>query len=86
MELAASLGVDGVVIEIPSNDELVEFGFRWPLSRPFEAVCKACKLAHERGLYVDLFLMDSSRLTVEQFVEKVQAVKNNSWVDILQHC
>lgn len=81
VELAASLGVDGVVIEIPSNDELVEFGFRWPLSRPFEAVCKACKLAHERGLYVDLFLMDSSRLTVEQFVEKVQAVKNNSWVD-----
>lgn len=81
IELAASVGVDGVVIEIPSNDELIEHGFRWSLSRPFEAVCKACKLAHERGLYVDLFLMDSSRLTVEQFVEKVQAVKRNSWVD-----
>ena len=81
VELAASLGVDGVVIEIPSNDELVEYGFHWPLSRPFEAVCEACKLAHELGLYVDLFLMDSSRLTVEQFVEKVQSVKRNSWVD-----
>ena len=81
IELAASVGVDGVVIEIPSNDELIEHGFHWPLSRPFEAVCKACKLAHERGLYVDLFLMDSSRLTVDQFVEKVQAIKRNSWVD-----
>ena len=81
IELAADVGVDGVVIEIPSNDELVQYGFRWPLERPFKAVCEACKLAHERGLYVDLFLMDSSRLTVEQFVEKVQAVKNNSWVD-----
>ena len=70
IELAADVGVDGVVIEIPSNDELVQYGFRWPLERPFKAVCEACKLAHERGLYVDLFLMDSSRLTVEQFVEK----------------
>ena len=81
IELAADIGVDGVVIEIPSNDELVEYGFRWPLDRPFKAVCEACRLAHERGLYVDLFLMDSSRLTVEKFVEKVNAVKNNSWVD-----
>ncbi len=81
VELAAQLGVFGVVIEIPSNDELVEYGYRWPLSKPVAAACEACALAHRLGLYVDLFLMDSSRLSAEAFVEKVRYIKQHSWVD-----
>ncbi len=81
IELAADLGVDGVIVEIPSNEELIKYGYKWPLSRPFDAAVKACNLAHEKGLYVNLFLMDSSRLTAEEFVSQVKALQEKCWID-----
>ena len=81
IEKAALLGVDGVVIEIPTNNELIEFGYQWPLDRPIDAAINACKLAHEKGLFVTLFLMDSSRLTVERFIDIVKTVQQKGWVD-----
>lgn len=81
IDLAFNAGVDGVVVEIPSNDELIQYGYRWSLDRPLKAAVDACKLAHEKGLYVNLFLMDSSRLMPERFVEMVKHVQDNGWVD-----
>ncbi len=81
VKLAASLGVHGVVLEIPVNEELIKFGYEWPDDRAINAVIKASALAHELGLYVDLFLMDSSRLSPLAFVDKVKAIQNGGHVD-----
>ena len=78
---AVDLGVNGVVVEIPANEELILHGYNWPTDRPIKAACEACRLAHENGLFVNLFLMDSSRLSVDRFVEMVKEVKKNSWID-----
>lgn len=81
IRLAADLGVDGIVLEIPVNEELIEFGYRWPKDKALNAVLSATRLAHELGLYVDLFLMDASRLTADGFVERVRRIREDGWVD-----
>ncbi len=81
VRLAADLGVYGVALEIPVNEELIRFGYRWPKERAMESVLKASTLAHELGLYVDLFLMDSSRLTSEDFIDRVSKIRRDGWID-----
>jgi isopropylmalate/homocitrate/citramalate synthase len=81
IQLAADLGVDGVVIEVPSNDELIRFGYKWDQDRALSAALEATHFAHELGLYVDLFLMDSSRLRLNDYIDRVSAVKKDGWID-----
>ena len=83
IRLAADLGVDGVVIEIPSNDEMIRYGYQWPKERAQNAVIYATQLAHELGLYVDLFLMDSSRLKPSEFISRVKIIQKEGWVDAI---
>lgn len=82
VKLAASLGVQGVVLEVPTNEELVQFGYKWPTGRAMEAAVSTSALAHELGLKVNLFLMDSSRLMPEKFAAMVQAVQKDGHVDL----
>lgn len=81
IRLAADLGVDGVALEIPVNEELIRFGYRWPKEKALNAVLSASSLAHELGLHVDLFLMDSSRLTSDDFIARVRQIKQEGWID-----
>lgn len=81
IRLASDLGVDGVALEIPVNEELIRFGYRWPKERALESVLQASSLAHELGLHVDLFLMDSSRLTSDEFISRVSEIQRDGWVD-----
>lgn len=81
VELAADCGVDGIILEIPVNEELIEFGYLWPKGKAVEAVINASRLAHEKGLFVDLFFMDSSRLTADAFIEKVKEIQTEGHVD-----
>ena len=58
---AADCGVDGVTVEIPSSEHLIELGYRWSLEKAMDMPIKATKLAHELGLYVAFFTVDASR-------------------------
>lgn len=81
IKLAADLGVDGIVLEIPVNEELIRFGYHWPKGKAENAVISATRLAHSLGLYVDLFLMDSSRLQPQNFIDRVSYIQQEGWVD-----
>ena len=59
--LAADLGVKGVVMEIPANELLIKYGYRWETERAINAAIEATKIAKSRGLYVVLFQIDFSR-------------------------
>ncbi|KUK42882.1 MAG: Pyruvate carboxyltransferase, partial [Thermovirga lienii] len=61
IELAKSLGVDGVIAEIIGSEHLLEFGKRWTFEKAVEACIEATRAAHDMGLYVTFFPADSSR-------------------------
>lgn len=76
MELAKSLGVDGVICEIIGSEEMLKFGKRWTPEQAAAACIEATKVAHEMGLKVTLFPADGSRARLQylfDFVDKVAA-------------
>ena len=49
-QLAADLGVKGVVMEIPANELLIKYGYRWETQKAIDAAINATNMAHEKGL------------------------------------
>ncbi|MDR3333228.1 MAG: hypothetical protein LBT08_11435 [Synergistaceae bacterium] len=83
MELAKSLGVDGVVCEIIGSEEMLKFGKRWTPEQAAAACIEATKAAHDMGLYVTLFPADGSRARFEYLTEFTEKVASEGHVDSL---
>lgn len=83
MELAKSLGVDGVICEIIGSEEMLKFGKRWTPEQAAAACIEATKVAHEMGLYVTLFPADGSRARLEYLMDFAGKVAEEGHVDSL---
>ena len=82
-KLAADLGVKGVVMEIPANELLIKYGYRWETEKAIAAAIEATRYAHERGLYVVLFLIDFSRADFTYATHFIDAVDRDGYFDAL---
>lgn len=82
-KLAAELGVKGVIMEIPANELLIKYGYRWETEKAIQAAVEATRYAHERGLYVVLFLIDFSRADYGYATRFIDAVKEQGYFDAL---
>ena len=82
-KLAADLGVKGVVMEIPANELLIKYGYRWETEKAIASAVEATKYAHERGLYVVLFMIDFSRASFDYATNFVDAVNRDGHFDAL---
>ena len=51
IRLAADCGVSGAIVEIPSSEHIIEYGYGWTLAKAIKASVDATRLAHELGLY-----------------------------------
>lgn len=80
---AADCGVDGVTVEIPSSEHLIELGYRWPLEKAMELPIKATRLAHELGLHVAFFTVDASRADLGWVLRLLQHVAEEGHMDSL---
>ena len=49
VQLAADCGVDGIVIEIPSSEHLIEKGYKWPMEKAIDLSVKATDLCQVTG-------------------------------------
>lgn len=74
MELAKSLGVYGVVAEVPGSEHLLKFGKNWTAEKAIQAAIKATSRAKELGLYVTFFPADSSRASLDFLMDTVGAI------------
>ena len=63
VELALEAGVRGVVMEVPSSRHIIELAYRWPYERAIEATVESTSFAHEHGLEVVFFPIDSTGRT-----------------------
>ncbi|MFW6163479.1 MAG: pyruvate carboxyltransferase, partial [Planctomycetota bacterium] len=43
-------GVDGIVVEIPCSEHLIEHAYQWPLEKAIDLAIEATSFAHEQGL------------------------------------
>lgn len=62
IDLAADAGADGATIEIIANPDISSQILRWPDGAATEKARDAVGYAHERGLEVNLFFVDATRV------------------------
>ncbi|MFH1481497.1 MAG: pyruvate carboxyltransferase [Pseudomonadota bacterium] len=80
---ASDCGVDGIIIEIPSSKHLIEHSYGWSLEKAMELPIKATQLAHEQGLYIVFFPMDSTRSDMNWFLDLIEKVATEGHMDAL---
>jgi len=81
VELAADCGVDGIVIEIPSSEHLIQQGYRWPMEKAIELSVKATAYAKEKGLYTVFFTIDATRSDIHWLLDLVDKVAAEGHMD-----
>jgi len=80
---AVDCGVDGVTIEIPSSEHLVEHSYKWTMEKATELSIKATRFAHEQGLYVSFFPVDATRSNIDWFLKLIERVAAEGHMDAL---
>jgi isopropylmalate/homocitrate/citramalate synthase len=81
VELALEAGVEGIVMEVPSSRHIIELAYRWPYERAIEATVESTKFAHEHGLEVVFFPIDSTRAEIGEFLDLIQTIERDGHMD-----
>ena len=80
---AVECEVDGVVMEVPSSEHLIENAYDWSYDQALEYAVEATQYAHEQGLYVSFFCIDSSRADPENLLTILDRVATEGHADSL---
>lgn len=83
MELAKSIGVDGVICEMISSEHMLRFGKKWDRQKAVKAAIEGTTAAHELGLQVSFFLADGSRAELGFLLDFVHAIHEGGHIDSL---
>lgn len=83
VETAVECEVDGVVMEIPSSKHLIENAYDWTYDEALEYATNATQYAHEQGLFVSFFCIDSSRASPENLLAILDQIATNGHADSL---
>jgi len=81
VDLALECDVDGVVMEIPSSDHLLKYGYGWTVQKAIDLSVEATKYAGEHGLHVAFFTIDSTRAKFDTFWNIVSTVAAEGHMD-----
>lgn len=80
---AADCGVDGIVVEIPSSEHIIEYAYQWPLEKALNLAIQATRYAKEQGLYTVFFPIDASRAEMKWFLDTIERVATEGHMDAL---
>ncbi len=80
---AADCGVQGVVIEIPSSEHIIQYAYQWPVERAIDLSITATRAAKEEGLYTVWFPIDATRADIDWLLNMVERVANEGHMDAL---
>lgn len=83
VDLALKADVDGLVMEVPSSDHIIKYAYDWPEQKAIDLSVEATAYAHEHGLYVTFFTIDSSRAGFKACWKLVNAVATKGHMDSL---
>ena len=83
VDVALKCDVDGIMMEVPSSDHLVKYGYGWTEERAIATSVEATDYAHSHGLPVTFFTIDSTRASFEVFWKLVNSVAEQGHMDAL---
>ncbi len=81
IRIAKDCGVHGVVVEIPSSEQMITHSYQWTVEKAVGLVVNATNLAHELGLKVVLFTMDSTRARFDWLANLILSVRKDGYFD-----
>lgn len=80
---ALDTGVEGIVMEIPSSEHIIELAYRWEYERALELTIESTRFAHENGLAVSFFPIDSTRADITSFLNMIETIARDGHMDTL---
>lgn len=83
VQRAVDCGVEGVVVEIPSSEHIIEHAYQWPLQKAIDLSVEATRYARDNGLYVVFFTIDATRAEPRWFVNLIDNVATHGHMDAL---
>ena len=80
---AVDCGVDGIIIEIPCSQHLIEHSYKWPMEKAIDLPIKATQFAKEQGLYTVFFTIDATRSAMDWYLNLIERVAKEGHMDAL---
>jgi hypothetical protein len=80
---ALDCGVEQIVMEVPSSEHIIEYAYRWEYERAIELTVESTKFAHENGLWVSFFPIDSTRADITAFLDMIERIAREGHMDSL---
>jgi isopropylmalate/homocitrate/citramalate synthase len=62
---------------------MLEYAYKWPLQKAIDLSVEATRYAHEQGLYVVFFPIDSTRTEMNWYLDLIQQVAEHGHMDAL---
>jgi isopropylmalate/homocitrate/citramalate synthase len=75
--------VDGVQMEIPTSETLLRNAYGWTLEKALDLTVESTSYAHEHGLHVTFFTLDSTRSPFSTCWKIINAVATKGHMDAL---
>lgn len=76
IDVAKACGVDGVIIEVPGSEHMLQGGMRWGVEKAIQSAAEATRYAHEQGLLVTYFPSDASRADIDFLCNMLNGILN----------
>ncbi len=83
VDLAVDAGAWGVIVELPSNQTLIEEGYNWTKGDVAAKAIDTCNYAKKKGLHTTFFLIDSSGAEPAFLKSIIQEVTAKTDIDSL---
>jgi len=80
---ALDTGVPGIVMEIPSSEHIIKYAYRWEFERAVELTIESTRFAHDNGLTVSFFPIDSTRADITSFLNLIEVIARDGHMDSL---
>ncbi len=80
---AVDTGVKGIVMEVPSSEHIIKYGYRWPLEKAIDLSIESTAYAHEQGLEVVFFPIDFTRADITWVLDLINRVATEGHMDSL---
>jgi isopropylmalate/homocitrate/citramalate synthase len=80
---AVDSGVEGIVMEVPSSEHIIELAYRWEYQKAIDLTVESTKFAHENGLFVSFFPIDSTRADITTFLNLIETIERDGHMDAL---
>ena len=80
---ALDTGVDSIVMEVPSSEHIIKYAYRWEYDRAVELTVESTRFAHQNGMFVSFFPIDSTRAEITTFLNLIETIARDGHMDSL---